>query len=73
MKPKFHLNKNKRIFTFVGGPRDGEKKAYPSFCGGVRVDCGKDSIQQHYYKKHGATMVYQGLVDKLMPVSRKKS
>lgn len=73
MKPKFKLNKKKRVFTFVGGPRDGQKKEYPGFCGGVRIDCGKCSIQQHYYKKDGSKMVYQGLVDKLMRTEHKKA
>lgn len=63
MKRKFKINKKPVKLTFEGGPRDGEVKEYPSFCGGVRIG-NRDALQYHYYKKQGRKLVYQGLFDK---------
>lgn len=64
MKRKFKINKKPVKLTFEGGPRDGEVKEYPSFCGGVRIMPHPKAMQYHYYKKQGAKLVYQGLFDK---------
>ncbi|ANO57455.1 hypothetical protein [Vibrio phage vB_VhaS-tm] len=62
-KPKFKINKKLVELTFEGGPRDGQVKEYPSFCGGVRIG-DRDALQYHYYQKQGDKLVYQGLFDK---------